>query len=420
MGPITEDASYVQSSTSGSVTVTGTSTSSLTTATRELNPNAPAFTPSTFSEPEFGKDKENGEGTAPDTPEDWNFGSTMGYNGLPKETGDSELMPAPENRGAETLAEGVGTQQSLFVGADSPHRNSLNFKDLDPSPSISHYDRTGSQRMDSRNHGIVGSARQKKLAISERERRRITKYIALEELIYAQTTDGRFDLNNDLGTAVKNQFKHWRFDILVSELGESMVYKDMDKVLETARTIVLIEVKHADAQDSWKLVIQKARAFVSTVIRDEEQRENLFGVLQNQLSADWEMVYHALTTSRWLLSYGEQIDGILRSHVLDDPKKLLHILRTYVPLRHNDGRPSLRPSLFRHFGYRMERLVRFIGYHVLNDEDQKARKEKSRPSHPWIDHGNTDEWTDGWDNILNLLEAVNSVMQERSRERERG
>jgi hypothetical protein len=416
MGPITEDASYVQSSTSGSVTVTGTSTSSLTTATRELNPNAPAFTPSTFSEPEFGKDKENGEGTAPDTPEDWNFGSTMGYNGLPKETGDSELMPAPENRGAETLAEGVGTQQSLFVGADSPHRNSLNFKDLDPSPSTSHYDRTGPQRMDSRNHGRVGSARQKKLAISERERRRITKYIALEELIYAQTTDGRFDLNNDLGTAVKNQFKHWRFDILVSELGESMVYKDMDKVLETARTIVLIEVKHADAQDSWKLVIQKARAFVSTVIRDEKQRENLFGVLQNQLSADREMVLHALKTSRWLLSHRKLIDGILRSHILDDPKELLNILRTYAPLRDF----GFRHLFFRQFGYKMEELVRFLGNHVLKDAYQKARKEKSRPSDSGIDHENPDEWTDGWDNILNLLEAVNSVMQERSRERERG
>jgi len=148
--------------------------------------------------------------------------------------------------------------------------------------------------MDYRNHWVVGLARQEKLAISELERQRITKYIALEDLIYAQTADGRFSLNNDLGTAVKNHFKHWRFDLLVSELGESMVYRDMDKVLETARTIVLIEVAHAGAQDSWKLVIQKARAFVSTVIRDEEQREKLYGVLQNQLSADREMVLHAL------------------------------------------------------------------------------------------------------------------------------
>jgi hypothetical protein len=188
-----------------------------------------------------------------------------------------------------------------------------------------------------------------------------------------------------------------------------MVYKDMDKVLETARTIVLIEVKHADAQDSWKLVIQKARAFVSTVIRDEKQRENLFGVLQNQLSADREMVLHALKTSRWLLSHRKLIDGILRSHILDDPKELLNILRTYAPLRYF----GFRHFFFRQFGYKMEELVRFLGNHVLKDVYQKARKEKSRPSHSGIDHENPDEWTDGWDNILKLLEAINSVMRER-------
>jgi hypothetical protein len=243
----------------------------------------------------------------------------------------------------------------------------------------------------------VRSARQKKLAISELERQRITKYIALEDLIYAQTADGRFDLNNDLGTAVKNQFKHWRFDLLVSELGESMVYKDMDKVLETARTIVLIEVKHADAQDSWKLVIQKARAFVSTVIRDEEQRKNLFGVLQNQLSG-----LQALKTSQWLLRGREKIDGILQSHILDDPKELLNFLRA-----------SYGYFDYRRFDYKMEMFVEFLGNNILLDVYKKERQEKSRPSNPGIDHENPDEWTDGWDDILNLLEAINSVMRER-------
>ncbi|KAH8767754.1 hypothetical protein F5882DRAFT_413056 [Hyaloscypha sp. PMI_1271] len=317
--------------------------------------------------------------------------STLGYNGLPKETGDSELMPAPENRGAETSAEGVGkdpwipsSQGSLGGGADSLRRNSFKIK-------------TGSQRMDPRNHWIVRSVRQKKLAISELERQRITKYIALEDLIYAQTADGRFDLNNDLGTAVKNQFKHWRFDLLVSELGESMVYKDMDKVLETARTIVLIEVKHADAQDSWKLVIQKARAFVSTVIRDEGQREKLFGVLQNQLSG-----LQAPKTSHWLLRGREKIDGILQSHILDDPKELLNFLRA-----------SYGYFYYRRFDYKMEMFVEFLGSNILLDVYKKERKEKSRPSNSGIDHENPDEWTDGWDDILNLLEAINSVMRER-------
>jgi hypothetical protein len=237
-------------------------------------------------------------------------------------------------------------------------------------------------------------------AISELERQRITKYIALEELIYAQTADGRFDLNNDLGTAVKNEFKHWRFDLLVSELGESMVYRDMDKVLETARTIVLIKVKHADSQDSWKFVIQKARAFVSTVIQDEEQRKNLFVVLQNQLSAGREMILHA-SKSRWLLRHRKLIDGILQSHILDDPKELLNILRT----------SDL--SDYGHFAYEIKKLVKFLGDHVLNDVFHKERKEKVMPSHSGVGRENPDEWTDGWDDILRLLKAIKSVRRER-------
>ena len=383
--------------------------------------------------------------------------------------GDLNNQPkAAENRGAETSVEGVGkdpwipsSQGSLWGGADSLHRN---LHERLSSPSISNYARTASQCLDSGSDWGVGSARREKPtkylpwgseaenfqlvsnvprvpstlwlnspqrivypesnqndedygsyapsdsipetaalepAISELERQRITKYIALEELIYAQTTNGRFDLNNDLGTAVKNKFKHWRFDLLVSELGESMWYGDMDKVLETARTIVLIEVKHADAQDSWKFVIQKARAFVSTVIQDEEQRKNLFGVLQNQLSADREMVLHALKTSRWLLSHRKLVDGILRSHILDDPKELLNILRTYVPLGYG------------HFAYEIEKLVKFLGDHVLNEVYHKERKEKSMPGHSGVGLENPDEWTDGWDDILKLLEAIKSVRRER-------
>jgi hypothetical protein len=358
----------------------------------------------------------------------------------------SNQLKVAENRRAETSVEGVGERPRIssspggfgYAGSQlsfsyrashvSQHRDSGNWsplsRDLEEAdnfqtvsnvprvPStLSHnsperivYPETNQNDEDYGSYALSDSIPETAAlepAISELERQRITKYIALEELIYAQTTNGRFDLNNDLGTAVKNKFKHWRFDLLVSELGESMLYRDMDKVLQTARTIVLIEVKHADTQDSWKFVIQKARAFVSTVIQDEEQRKSLFGVLQNQLSADREMVLHALKTSRWLLSHRKLIDGILRSHILDDPKELLNILRTYVPLGYG------------HFAYEIEKLVKFLGDHVLNEVYHKERKENSMPGHSGIGLENPDEWTDGWDDILKLLEAIKSVRRER-------
>jgi hypothetical protein len=66
-----------------------------------------------------------------------------------------------------------------------------------------------------------------------------------------------------------------------------------------------------------------------------------------------------------------------------------------------------------HYAYEIEKLVKFLGDYVLNDMFHKERKEKPMSSHSGVGRENSDEWTDGWDDILRLLEAIKSVRRER-------
>ncbi|KAF8853300.1 VIT-domain-containing protein [Acephala macrosclerotiorum] len=211
---------------------------------------------------------------------------------------------------------------------------------------------------------------------------RITKEITLEELIDAQTAEGSFKLDPELATALKNKFKHWRFDLLVSEMGEDIsLYMGVDKILETARAIVLIEATYTESCGLWRLVVQKANGFVATVILDNEQREKLFRVLKNQLLESRKIIDQALLGDPWLRDHREEFGRILRSRILDDPDELLRILRRDAP--------HTRDELIRTLGSQTNRVW--------------------NPSKP-LDVGkgveDPDTWTDGWDDILKVSKAL--------------
>ncbi|CZR51264.1 uncharacterized protein PAC_01139 [Phialocephala subalpina] len=226
---------------------------------------------------------------------------------------------------------------------------------------------------------------------SELKQQRITREITLEELIDTQTAKGIFKLDPELATALKNKFKHWRFDLLLNEMGENIsLYMDVDKVLETARAIVLIEATYTESRELWRLVVQKANGFVATVILDNEQREKLFRVLKNQLLEGRKIIDLALLEDPWLRDHRENLDRILRSHILDDPERLLRILRRDTP-------------------HTRDELIRTLGSQTSRVWNQ------SRPLDGGKGVEDPDTWTDGWDDILKVLKALELATKRKSR-----
>ena len=54
-------------------------------------------------------------------------------------------------------------------------------------------------------------------------------------------------------------------------------------MLDTALPIVWIEVRYAESQELWGLVVQKARGFLEMIVPGEEHREELFQILRGEL-----------------------------------------------------------------------------------------------------------------------------------------
>ena len=254
------------------------------------------------------------------------------------------------------------------------------FRDRYGMPPPQHDPSFWSASSSSRNESPDGGS------VSESERLLMTIEITLEELIDAQTVEGRFKFEGNLATALKTKFRHWRFDLLVSELGiyhrDISLYMSMHKVLDTARAIVLVEERYAESRELWRLVIQKAKGFVTTVIPDYEQREKLFGILRNQLFGSQGAIDNAFRQRESY--YRGNLLRILR--ILDDPGELLRLFRRHIP-----------PD--------PERLICVLGDEKLQNGQIGKVGANKRGNDP-------KSWTDGWDDILKVPEAIWLVIQE--------
>jgi len=424
LAQITTYAGHSQSLSRASVAATGSVPSSHAPTTQRLNPNAPTFTSTSFPGPKFGKGNGKGKGTAPETisSADEIIQNTDSASLEPRLSGRDNMRSVINIDESDEGSEGTQNNTTSGTAGKVPKfqqffprdRFSTSFQDSESGlfsgkkvgSSTPFSDLNDSVARDSSFDGSGEDVRLGKNAdstktfanaCSELERQLITSEITLEALIDAQTAEGSFKLDHELATALKNKFKHWRFDLLVSALGEEILYKDMDKILQTARVIVLIETQYPDSCELWRLAIQKARAFVAAVIPsrrllfpDTRLWQSLFGVLHHQLLQHRMVILLDLRDrDPWLRGNRKAFDRMFHTNLLEKPGELVQLLRGY--------------SLRNRIATRPKRLI-WILHDMIKDQmkvDMPVDTEKRGK--------NPDRWTDGWDDFLRVSKAVRLV-----------
>jgi hypothetical protein len=111
--------------------------------------------------------------------------------------------------------------------------------------------------------------------------------LTLEALLDSSTATGAFMLTVDLRTALSAKFKptlrksvqDWSAIVLQ----EDAKFKDVEEVLDTAMSVVYIEEIFTSNKTLWSLLVQKAMAWLESLLPVETHRESLFAILESGL-----------------------------------------------------------------------------------------------------------------------------------------
>jgi hypothetical protein len=234
--------------------------------------------------------------------------------------------------------------------------------------------------------------------------------LSLENLVDVQTAEGSFKLNDELPSALKRKFTNWKWEVLLSELDEEVLFEDLNAVLDTTQAVLYIETVYPQSRGLWGLVMQKALGFIIKVVASKEARKSIWLVLGKQLSDGRKGAMDALQGNRWRLEDGAYSKLTRIVDLLLELDVLLMVLRKVI-------KPYERSVQIARF--KLQDLVsrldeeRVLGSPLLPKdlEIQGIASEEQIDSGKQIE--DPDDWSDGWDVILKLSQAIRLVMKEK-------